>query len=360
MPGRRTGSASLQLHGGKAPPWLFQRMVRLSRAILWHLSSEYGPDEVLRRLSDPFWFQALGCALGFDWHSSGVTTTTCGALKEAVRGSEESFGLWVMGGKGATSRRTPSEIAAACETTGHDGDALARASRLAAKVDNTAVQSGHQLYHHSFFLTASGSWAIVQQGMRATDRTARRFHWLGEQVESFVEEPHAAVCADRWGEEVLNLVAAESGDARATIAEVARETRPDDAEKLLVGLPTLELPHRHPLFAAADIEPRHLRKVLLETYENSPEDFEALLGVQGLGPKTLRALALVAELVYGTPVSLRDPARFAFAHGGKDGTPMPVDRSTYDTTIETLNRALQGVDRSERVAALKRLARLAP
>jgi uncharacterized protein len=351
---RRTGSASLPLHGGKAPAWLFGRMVLLSRTILGHLASEDGPDEVLRRLSDPFWFQALGCALGFDWHSSGVTTTTCGALKEAVRGNEASFGLWVAGGKGRTSRLAPSEIAVACETTGGDGDALARASRLTAKVDNTAVQSGHQLYHHSFFLTASGGWAVVQQGMRASDRTARRFHWLGEQVESFVDEPHAAVCADSRGEDVLNLVAAESAGARDGIAALARETAPDQAAELL------ELPRRHRLIASADIQPRHLEKVLLSTYENPPENFEALLGVQGLGPKTLRALALVTELVYGTRASTRDPARFAFAHGGKDGTPYPVDRETYDRTIETMENALRGPDvgRSERVAALRRLARL--
>jgi uncharacterized protein len=321
-------------------------MVRLSRAVLWHMTGEYEPEEVLRRLSDPFWFQALGCVLGFDWHSSGVTTTTTGALKEAVRGSEASFGLWVAGGKGRTSRLTPAEITAACDVTGADGEALVRASKLAAKVDNTAVQSGHQLYHHAFFLTAKGSWAVVQQGMRAEDRTARRFHWLGEQVESFVEEPHAAVCADRRGEEVLNLVAAESRDARSAIVELSR----------------LELPERHRLIAAVDVAPRHLEKVLVQTYERPPEDFESLLGVPGLGPKTLRALALVAELVYGTPASTRDPARFAFAHGGKDGTPFPVDRKTYDQTIETMNAALAApeVDRRERVDALRRLSRLAP
>ena len=337
---RRTGSANLPLHGGKAPAWLFGRMVRLSRAVLGHMTSEYGPEEVLRRLSDPFWFQALGCVLGFDWHSSGVTTTTCGALKEAVRGNEAHFGLWVAGGKGKASRLAPPEIARACDVTGADGDALVRASKLAAKVDNTAVQSGHRLYHHSFFLTARGSWAVVQQGMRPDDRTARRFHWLGEQVESFVEEPHAAVCADGRGEEVMNLVARESRAARSSIVDLV-----------------LELPRRHGLVVAADVHPRHLEKVLVATYENPPADFEALLGVQGLGPKTLRALALVAELVYGTPASTRDPARFAFAHGGKDGTPHPVDRETYDKTIETLTAAVSGrdVDRRERVAALRRL-----
>jgi hypothetical protein len=349
MAARRTGSANLPLHGGSAPAWLFQRMVRLSRAILGHMTAEHGPDEVLRRLSDPFWFQALGCVLGFDWHSSGVTTTTCGALKEAVRGSERDFGLWVAGGKGKTSRQTPWEITLASERTGADGAALVRASKLAAKVDNTAVQSGHQLYHHSFFLTEGGSWAIVQQGMRTTDRTARRYHWLGERVDSFVEEPHAAVCADSRGESVLNLVASESGDARSQITELVRDE----------GLKLLEMPKRHPLITAADVNPHYMRKVLVQTYESPPENFEALLGVPGLGPKTLRALALVAELVYGTPASTRDPARFAFAHGGKDGTPFAVDRETYDLTIETMDRALAGVERSERVAALKRLSKLA-
>jgi hypothetical protein len=340
---RRTGSANLPLHTGKAPPWLFQRMVRLSRAILAHLVEEHSPEEVLRRLSDPFWFQALGCVLGFDWHSSGVTTTTCGALKEAVRGDERSLGLWVAGGKGRTSRQTPGELAAACETTGHDADALARASRLAAKVDSAAVQSGHQLYHHSFFLTAGGAWAVVQQGMRASDRSARRYHWLGEMVQSFVDEPHAAVCADTR-EPMLNLVAGESAPARGSITELSGEL--------------LAMPRRHELIAAADVDPRFLEKVLVQTYERPPEDFETLLATPGLGPKTLRALALVAELVYGTPASTRDPARFAFAHGGKDGTPHPVDRETYDRTIEAMDAALAGVDRSERVAALKRLASL--
>jgi uncharacterized protein len=351
---RRTGYANLPLHGGKTPSWLFERMVRLARAIVAHTVEEHSPEELLRRLADPHWFQALGCALGFDWHSSGVTTTTCGALKEAVRGQEATLGLWVAGGKGRTSRLAPAEIARACETTGRDGDPLVRASKLAAKVDNTALQSGHQLYHHSFFLTAAGSWAVVQQGMRAEDRSARRYHWLGEQVASFVSDPHAAVCAPE-PETVLNLVAGESADARTAITELAGNTKPDDAARLL------EMPRRHPLVVDTDVSPRFLAKVLTTTYENPPEDFEALLGVQGLGPKTLRALALVAELVYGTPASTRDPARFAFAHGGKDGTPYAVDRETYDRTIETLNRALTGaaIDRSDRVAALRRLSRLA-
>jgi hypothetical protein len=342
MASARTGTATLPLHGGKTPRWLFERMVLLARETLLLLREEHGSHELLRRFSDPFWFQAFGCVLGFDWHSSGVTTTTCGAVKEAVRGIEHDVGLWVAGGKGATSRRTPAEVTAACERLGLDPHPLVRASKLAAKVDNTAVQSGHQLYHHSFFLTADGSWSVVQQGMSDATRTARRYHWLGERLASFVDEPHAAVCDDARGVE-LNLVAHESAGARSAILDV------------------LTMPRDHVLDAARDVDPRRLETILLRTYERPPADFAELLGVPGLGPKSLRALALVAELVYGEKASTRDPARFAFAHGGKDGTPFPVDRDTYDRTIEVLRGAVQRarVGRSEQVKALERLARFA-
>src|SRR3954452_17335674 len=218
----RTGTATLPLHGGRAPAWLFQRMTRLAREIVVFMAEELGTDDILRRLSDPHWFQAFACVLGFDWHSSGVTTTATGALKQAVRGMEDDLGLFVAGGKGATSRKTPGEITAACERLGRDPAPLVRASRTSAKVDNTAVQSGHQLYHHSFVFTADGSWCVVQQGMSDEHRTARRYHWLGEGVESFVEEPHAAVCDDSRGV-LLNLVAEESGAARDALVELARE-----------------------------------------------------------------------------------------------------------------------------------------
>jgi hypothetical protein len=355
---RRTGVASLPLHGGRAPPWLFGRMVRLARAVLAHLVAEYGPEEVLRRLSDPFWFQALGCVLGFDWHSSGVTTTVCGALKEAVRGREADFGLYVAGGKGGTSRRTPAEVTAACAALGREPEPLIKASKLAAKVDNTAVQDGHQLYHHAFVFTRGGSWCVVQQGMSDVTRTARRYHWLSEALTSFVEEPHAAVCCDARGA-ALNMVASESAAARAAVTELAAEP-PDELLSLFERVPSLFMPKRHPV-ALADIDPGRLHKVLLRTYERPPTDFEELLGMAGLGPKSLRALALTAEVIYGAKASTRDPARFAFAHGGKDGTPYPVDRAAYEVTIEVLNRALgrAKVDRSERISALKRLAAFA-
>ncbi|RMF84584.1 MAG: DUF763 domain-containing protein [Nitrospirae bacterium] len=354
----RTGFATLPLHGGRAPRWLFDRMVRLAREILGHLVAEHGPEAVLERLADPFWFQALGCVLGFDWHSSGVTTTTCGALKEAVRGAEGDFGLWVCGGKGAVSRRTPAEIEQACDRLGRDPLDLTRASRLSAKVDSAAVQDGYQLYHHGFFFTASGRWAVVQQGMCDADATARRYHWLGDAATRFTVEPHAAVCCDRRAP-TLNLVAGEGEAARRAMAAVAARPEPE-VERLLSRLPELRLPRRHRV-SPADLDPRHLRRVLLRTYERAPADFQALLATPGVGAKGLRALALVAELIHGTPASTRDPARFSFAHGGKDGTPYPVDREVYDHTIAALRAALDRarVDRSERRHALRRLARFA-
>jgi hypothetical protein len=294
--------------------------------------------------------------LGFDWHSSGVTTTTCGALKEAVRGREADFGFYVAGGKGATSRRTPAEITSTCEALSREPEALVSASRLAAKVDNTALQDGHQLYHHTFVFTPSGRWCVVQQGMSDITKTARRYHWLSETLRDFVDEPHAAICCDRHGAS-LNMVAAESAAARAAVTELAARP-PETILSLFERVPTLFMPARHPV-SLADVDPRQLQKVLLKTYERAPERFETVLATEGLGPKALRALVLTAELIYGTKASARDPARFSFAHGGKDGTPHPVDRATYDGTIEVLRNALgraRKIDRSERVRALRRLA----
>jgi hypothetical protein len=355
----RVGLADLPLHTGRAPAWLFGRMVALAREILGHVVADYGPDDVLARLADPFWFQAFGCVLGFDWHSSGVTTTTCGAIKEAVKGLEHDFGLFVCGGKGAASRKTPGEIERACERLSRDPAPLVKASRLSAKVDNTAVQDGHHLYHHVFLFTAGGSWCVVQQGMSDASRTARRYHWLGDRVTSFVEEPHAAVCASRRAP-TLNLVAAESAAARLATTGIAAQP-PAELLAEIERLPLLRVPARHPLLASADVDPRRLHQTLLRTYERPPADFEGLLGTPGLGPKSLRSLTLVAELIHGARASTRDPARFAFAHGGKDGTPFPVDRATYDRTIDVLRGALgrARLDFSERSRTLKRLVAFA-
>ena len=333
-------------------------MVSLSREIMVFMVSEFGRSEVLRRLSDPYWFQAFGCVLGFDWHSSGLTTTVCGALKQGLRGTEEEMGIYVAGGKGAASRKTPAEIVASCERIGRDPAPLVYASRMSAKVDNSAVQDGYQLYHHAFFFTAEGEWCVVQQGMSDETAMARRYHWLAAIVESYVNEPHAAICCDSTCP-TLNLVALNSSAVRAATAGLASEP-PDVTLQALHGLPLLDMPNRHGV-RADDINPEYLRRILLRTYETCPADFEALLAIEGVGAKTLRALALTAELIYGVSASRQDPARFSFAHGGKDGTPYPVDRETYDKTIEVLHRALNkaNVARSEKVSAFRRLATLA-
>jgi hypothetical protein len=350
----RSGTAHLPLHGGRAPAWLFGRMVRLSREITANIVQEYGSEEMLRRLSDPYWFQAFGCVLGFDWHSSGVTTTVTGALKEGLRGTEKDFGICVGGGKGAVSRRTPGEIIDYCDRLSLDPRPLVYASRMSAKVDSAAVQDGYQLYHHAFFFTPAGAWCVVQQGMNDANGMARRYHWLASQLRSFVNEPHVAVCAEREAP-TLNLVAAESEAARSASATLARE-KPQVVLSALTDLPLLSMPRRHAVLLA-DVNPQHLDKILLKTYERAPENFETLLGMEGVGAKTLRALALASEIIHGAPASTRDPARFSFAHGGKDGFPYPVDVDTYDKTIETLRAAVNkaNVDRSERVKALKRL-----
>jgi hypothetical protein len=331
-------------------------MVKLAREISIHVVSEYGSDEMLRRLSDPFWFQAFGCVLGFDWHSSGVTTTVTGAVKEGIRGLESDLGLYAGGGKGAASRKTPSEIVTACEVRSLDPRPLVYASRMSAKVDSAAVQDGYQLYHHAFFFTPSGGWCVVQQGMNDDNGMARRYHWLSSSVSSYVNEPHAAICAEVEAP-TLNLVAHESEAVRLASAELSRE-RPSTVIDTLKRLPVLTMPRRHAVLLS-DVNPAYLEKILLKTYEHAPGDFETLLGMQGVGGRTLRALALVSEIIYGTPASTRDPARFSFAHGGKDGFPYPVDTETYDKTVEVLRAAVNraGIERSERVQALKRLVR---
>jgi len=356
----RTGTADLPLHGGKAPPWLFQRMMRLSREILRYMVEELGAREVLARLSDPYWFQSLGCVLGFDWHSSGVTTTTCGAIKEGLKGLERELGLFAAGGKGASSRRTPQEIEEWAERASlpFDPANLVRASRMSAKVDSSALQDGYQIYHHFFVFDREGGWAVVQQGMNESTGYARRYHWLSDRVDDFVREPHAAICCDRRSD-TLNLVAAKGGENRAASVELCRQP-PDRLVRRLRRLQELRLPRRHQLFLS-DLKPASLERVLLRAYEEQPQDFAALLGLRGVGAKALRALSLIADLVHGAPVCWEDPASYSFAHGGKDGWPFPVDRRTYDRSIEIMEKAVRscGLGLSEREGALRRLASLA-
>jgi len=351
----RTGIANLPLHHGKAPRWLFDRMTRLSREITLFIVTEHGPEEMLRRISDPHWFQAFGCVLGFDWHSSGVTTTLCGALKEGLRGLEGELGLCIAGGKGRTSRRTPAEIENYADSISADPSSLIYASRMTAKVDNSALQDGYQLYHHTFLFTRGGSWAVVQQGMNESNRYARRYHWLGEEMSDFVCEPHAAICSQERGE-VLNLVASESTPSRITITSIATEQPPEGILKDMKRIKSLDLPRRHHL-SLHDINPDRISKGLFLIFDRQPKGFEELLGLEGVGPKTIRALSLISELVYGVPASFRDPARYSFAHGGKDGHPFPVDRETYDKSIELMARAVHKarIDNTEKRAALDRL-----
>jgi len=333
-------------------------MVKLAREITTAIVSDFGAEEMLRRLSHPYWFQALGCVLGFDWHSSGVTTTLCGALKEGLKGLERDLGLFVAGGKGQTSRRTPAEIENWGDLFSLNPAPLVYASRMSAKVDNSAVQDGYQLYHHTFLFTRRGSWAVIQQGMNEVNRYARRYHWLGDSVASFVNEPHSAVLSEAR-KPSLNLVASESDPARTTITEIATKQKPEEILLDLRKIKTLTLPPRHHL-TTEDLHPDSLKRIILSTYERQPGNFEELLGLKGVGAKTLRALSLISELIYGVAPSYRDPARYSFAHGGKDGIPYPVDRPTYDQSIELLSKAINktklGI--SEKKEAVGRLSKL--
>jgi uncharacterized protein len=336
----RSGTANLPLHYGHAPRWLFERMVKLSAEIARWIVVEQGSAELLRRLSDPVWFQAFGAVIGMDWHSSGVTTTICGALKQGLQGYGRELGLVVAGGKGRTSRQTPAELTAAGAWLGLDPAPYVQASRMAAKVDNNALQDGYQIYHHVFLLDRDGHWAVVQQGMHETNGYARRYHWFSENVQSFVDAPHTAIAAEATGA-VWNLVAHESDTARDVTAALARE-QPEKIVAEVAKLRELTLPAHHDV-KGADVDPKRLQRILLKTYERQPQDFATLLGMEGVGARTLRALSLVGELVYGAPVSITDPARFAFAHGGKDGHPYPVDKQTYDRSIQLLRSQLRGI-----------------
>lgn len=352
----KTGIATLPLHYGKAPRWLFDRMTALSREIIYAIVREFGQKELLKKLSDPYWFQALGCVLGFDWHSSGLTTTVTGALREGLKGMERELGVFIVGGKGLTSRKTPEHIEMYADKYMMNPVPLIYASRMSAKVDNTAVQDGYQLYHHVFVFTYSGDWCVIQQGMNENKETARRYHWLNDNVKSFVNEPHTAICCDKRGT-TLNMVALESEDARQVCTALSKE-KPEKVIREMNKIENFDLTARHNV-TLSDIDPKKIYQILIKTYERQPEDFERLLGIKGVGPKTIRALTLVSEIIYGKPPSYRDPARFSFAHGGKDGTPFPVDRKTYDKTIAVMKNAINAANAGtqEKIGAIRRLTR---
>ncbi len=353
----KRGQVDLPLHGGRAPRWLFSRMTKLSRAIVELIVMEFGPDGFLQRISHPIWFQALGCVLGFDWHSSGLTTTTTAAIKEGIKGIENELGVFVAGGKGGTSRKTPLELRFWGDKIGIDADRFIYISRMTAKVDSAALQDGYQIYHHSFFFTQDGGWAVVQQGMNPDTGYARRYHWFHGSVDDLIVEPHSGIISPVRGFAV-NLTHLNSEKARETIAELASES-PEKLLNQIEKLHTYSLPRRHKLLLS-DIHPKRLKKIFLKTYQRVPSSFKELLEIQGVGPATVRALTLVADIIYGAKPSYEDPFVYTYAHGGKDGTPYPVNLRTYEKTIEVLEKAIKTakIGDKEKVRALKRLSTL--
>ncbi len=351
---KRSGTADLPLHGGRVPAWLANRMTDLGTAIAEQIVLNYGRSEFLARLSDPFWFQAYGAVMGMDWHSSGITTSVMGALKRGLNPRFNDLGLMVCGGRGRHSRRTPDELRELSSHTGLDGESLARTSRLTARIDNNAVADGFQLYLHSFVITGSGEWAVVQQGMNPANNLARRYHWHSATVRDFVSNPHAAIVGEPQGE-ILNLVDARAKQAQTVLLTMAHEpimSTLDEARKLI-------MPAHHDV-RAEDVDLKRLGAVLAVAHESDLRDFASMLLLEGLGPRTLQSLALIAEVVHGAPTRFTDPARFSFAHGGKDGHPFPVPLKTYDESLGVLRRSLESarLGNTEKMKGFRRLDRL--
>lgn len=404
---KRTGVADLPLHTGTVPRWLADRMRDLGRLIAESIVENYGKREFLVRLSDPLWFQSFGAVMGMDWHSSGITTSVMYALKRGLNPIARDLGIYVCGGRGKFSRETPNELLQIADKTGVDGNYLKRTSCLCAKVDNTAVQDGFQLYQHNFIVTDEGDWAVVQQGMNTDARAARRYHWCSSSLRSFVEEPHAGVVGENRGQ-ILNLTHQDARSTRSSILELAHEN-PDrmmreirqivapnfsvivspqmdlfappetaqdfssssmvgsarDSGSMIIGPDGTPIRSGRDLMGAAcrdpivanssrdcimpsrhevrteDVDLKRLGGVLATAYESGPKDFESLLLTPGLGPRTLQSLTLVSEVINGTPSRFRDPARYSFAHGGKDGHPIPVPTRVYDESIRVLQGAIE-------------------
>jgi hypothetical protein len=359
------GIATFTLDYGRCPRWLFDRMVKLSREMVRVIVAEEGPDEFIRRLGDPVWFQSLGTVLAFDWNASGLTTILTAALKEAIRGEENDLGVFICGGKGKTSRKTPEQIELWGEKLAFSEEktqALTYNSRMAAKVDSALVQDGFQIYHHSFFFTKNGAWTVVQQGMNTKTVTARRYHWHSQSVRDLVCEPHSGISSESKMEYALDLSAAKSGLTRQVSTDLVSQAgfktlmkdirllakyRTPNSQMIQFGLggrsvKFLRLANRefrwHPVVTEDFSQSRYLERILARICDSKPENYEKLLSLRGVGPKTVRALALVAEIIYGAKPSYEDPARYSFSHGGKDATPYPVDRTTYDFTIDTMKK----------------------
>jgi hypothetical protein len=360
------GTATFTLDYGKCPRWLFERMVKLGREMTRVLVAEFGPAEFIRRIADPVWFQALGTVLAFDWNASGLTTILTAALKEAIRDREKELGVFICGGKGKTSRKTPEEIADWADKLSlpdESADNLIYNSRMSAKVDNSLIQDGYQIYHHSLFFSRNGSWAVVQQGMNEADASARRYHWFSKNVHDLVCEPHTGIVAPARQQRLLNLTARDSENNRQLSVEFASSgyhslmkdieilrkhssglsrmvsLKYEQQQLTLLKLEDTEFKW-HPVITEDFSKSRYLEKILRLVCDTQPQDYETLLAIQGVGPKTVHALALVGEVIYGAEPSYEDPARYSFAHGGKDGTPYAVDRDTYDETIDTLKEVI--------------------
>lgn len=387
----RRGTAKLPLHGGHAPRWLFKRMVKLSGAISESIIYEYGLDEFLRRIADPHWFQAFSCVLGFDWHSSGTTTTTCGALKAVIKPDEH--GIMAAGGKGRASRKTLDEIKEYGDLFSLSSkkiDELIHSSRISAKIDNSCIQDGYNLYHHSFFFTENGEWAVVQQGLNSKDKYARRYHWLSEAVTNPLSDPHKGIACDQLHQQTLNMTAQQSIESQEISVDLICDNPehlksyfkskdcdqtlltdyfqdmdiPDSHENnleikcIINGNAPLEMPRHHPVLDM-DLSPREF-EVLKNAWEIQPQNYEELISLKGIGPKKIRALALISDLVYGAAPSWKDPVKYSFTHGGKDGYPYPVNREVYDNSIQTLKDALYEakIDNKDKYNAIKRLEKL--
>ncbi|PAQ11013.1 DUF763 domain-containing protein [Mesorhizobium temperatum] len=367
---QRSGSADLPLHGGRVPKWLGDRMTRLGAVMCEAIIHHYGREELLRRLAHPFWFQSFGAVMGMDWHSSGITTSVIGALKRGLTPLSGELGIHVCGGRGAHSRKTPHELAVIGERVGLDGTGLATASRLVAKVDSAAVQDGFDLYLHGFIVTDNGDWVVVQQGMNGDSKVARRYHWLSEGLKSFVNQPHAAIEGANQGE-IVNLTDHRADASRKGQLELLQDLGPDrilrefaalerdvttEPEPEQPMLPHLVMPAHHDV-RESDVVMRRLHGNMAAAAERGPADFSELLLVPGVGARTVRALALVAEVLHGAPCRFSDPGRFSLAHGGKDRHPFPVPLKVYDETIGVLKSAVHKarLGRDEEIGALKRL-----
>ncbi|HTV19167.1 MAG TPA: DUF763 domain-containing protein [Polyangiaceae bacterium] len=382
---QRTGFADLPLHGGRIPAWLGTRMSKLGRVIAEAIVHHYGQRELLARLAHPFWFQSFGAVMGMDWHSSGITTSVIGALKRGLAPVQDELGIYVCGGRGKHSRETPGELIAIGERTGADGSGLARTSRVVAKVDSAAVQDGFSLYLHGFILSAGGDWTVVQQGMLPERKLARRYHWKSEGLQSFVDDPHAAIEGEPRGT-IINLADARAAHSRAAQLEVlargpdhvlaalkrpaTERSQPARAAQLELALPALEplqqtLPHlalpAHHDLREEDVVTRRLRGTLAAAADRGPSDFVELLLCPGVGARTVEALAHVAEVIHGAPCRFSDPGRFSLAHGGKDGHPFPVPLRVYDQTIGVLRQAVDNakLGNDERLSAIRELDRQA-